>query len=97
MNNVIIQGKKIQEFDVIEVLLKPSSIFQCFNRYNSHFQGQDVEWKIYITVKHFTPVKLKKITCYKVKIYEKNTIHLIKQYLCDIKGLQSDQFTVIMW
>ena len=43
MNNVIIQGKKIQEFDVIEVLLKPSSIFQCFNRYDSHFQGQDVE------------------------------------------------------
>ena len=42
------------------------------------------------------PVKLKKITCYSVKIYKQNTIHLIKQYLYDIKGLQSDQSTAIM-
>ena len=31
------------------------------------------------------------MTCYNVKIYEQNTIYLIKQYLYDIKGLQSDQ------
>ena len=42
--------KKIQEFDVIEVLFKPSSIFQRFDWYNKHSQGEDVEWKIYITV-----------------------------------------------
>ena len=42
--------KKIQEFDIIQVLFKPSSIFQRFDWYNSHSQGEDVEWKIYITV-----------------------------------------------
>ena len=46
----IIQVKKIQEFDVIQVLFKPSSIFQRFDWYNNHSQGEDVEWKIYITV-----------------------------------------------
>ena len=66
----MIRLKKIQEFDVIQVLFKPSSIFQRFDWYNSNSQGEDVEWKVYITAKHFTPVKLKKITCYKVKIYE---------------------------
>ena len=48
--HVIIQVQKIQEFDVIQVLFKPSLISQCFDWYNSHFQGEDVEWKIYITI-----------------------------------------------
>ena len=48
--HVIIQVKKIQQFDVIQVLFKPSSIFQRFDWYNSHSQREDVEWKIYITV-----------------------------------------------
>ena len=39
-------GLKIQEFDVIQVLFKSSSIFQRFDWYNSHSQGEDVEWKI---------------------------------------------------
>ena len=28
---------------------------------------------------------------------KKNTFHLIKQYLCGIKGLQSDQSMAIIW
>ena len=40
----------IKEFDVIQVLFKPSSIFQRFDWYNNHSQREDVEWKIYITV-----------------------------------------------
>ena len=48
--HVIIQVKKIQEFDVIQFLFKPSSIFQRFDWHNSHSQGEDVEWKIYITI-----------------------------------------------
>ena len=88
---------KIQEFRVIKVLFKLSSIFQCFDWYNSHSQGEDVEWKIYITVQYFTPAKLKKITCYKVKIDEWNTIHVTKKYLCDIKGQRSAQSAAIMW
>ena len=48
--HAIIQAKKMQEFDVIQVLFKRSSFFQRFDWYNSHSQGEDVEWKIYITV-----------------------------------------------
>ena len=48
--HVIIQVKKIQEFDIIEFLLKQSLISQCCDWYNSYSQGEDVEWKIYITV-----------------------------------------------
>ena len=47
---LIILVKKIQEFDVIQVLFKSSSIFQRFDWYNSYSQGEDVEWKICITV-----------------------------------------------
>ena len=47
---VIIQVKKIQEIDIIQVLFKASSIFQRFNWYNSHSQGEDVEWKTHITI-----------------------------------------------
>ena len=36
----------------------------------------------------FTPVKLKKIICHKVKTYEQNTIHLIKQYLRGLIGFR---------
>ena len=77
--------KNLREFDVIQVLCKPSSIFQCFDWYISHSQGEDVEWKIYITVQHFTPVKLKKITCCKVKSMNKipfiwwNNIYVISK------------------
>ena len=39
----------MQEFGVIQVLFTLPSIFQGFNWYNSHSQGEDVEWKIYIT------------------------------------------------
>ena len=43
--------EKLHEiFNAIQVLVKSSSIFQHFDWYNSHSQGQDVEWKIYITV-----------------------------------------------
>ena len=35
---------------IIRVLFKLSSIFQGFDWYNSHSQGEDVEWKLYITV-----------------------------------------------
>ena len=48
--HVIAQVKQIQEFDVIQVLFKPSWIFDCFDWYNSHSRGEDVEWKVYITV-----------------------------------------------
>ena len=48
--HIIIQVKKIQEFDIVQVLFKLSSIFQRFDWYNSHSQGEDVEWKIYVTV-----------------------------------------------
>ena len=41
--------KEVKEFDFIQVLLKPTSISQRFDWYNSYYQG-DVEWKIYITV-----------------------------------------------
>ena len=48
--HVIIQVKKMQDFDVIQFLFKPSSIFEYFDWYNTHSQGEDVQWKIYITV-----------------------------------------------
>ena len=48
--HVIIQVKKIEEFEIIQVLFKSSSIFQRFDWYNSHSQGENVEWKICITV-----------------------------------------------
>ena len=48
--HVIIQLKKIQEFDLIQVLFKSSSIFQGFDWYNSHSQGEDVEWKMCIII-----------------------------------------------
>ena len=33
----------MQTFDVIEVLFKLFSVFQRFDLYNSHSQGEDVE------------------------------------------------------
>ena len=56
-------------FDIIQVLFKSLSSFQHFKRYNSHSQGKDIEWTIYITVSNFKPVKTKKIAYYMVKIY----------------------------
>ena len=78
---------KYEIFNVIQFLCKPFLILWRFDWYNTHSHRQDVEWKIYITVLHFTSVKLKKIACCKVKVYEWNTIHLIKQHLCCIKEL----------
>ena len=47
--HVIIQVKNTR-VGVIQVLFKPSSIFQRFDWYNSHSQGEDVKRKIYITI-----------------------------------------------
>ena len=61
--------EKIQEFDVIQVLFKPSSIFQRFDWYNSHRQEEDVEWKIHNDVNihlliHETNAKLAPMKTY---------------------------------
>ena len=42
---VIIQVIKYKEFDIIQVLLKPSSVFQRFNWYSSHSQRINVVYK----------------------------------------------------
>ena len=41
---------KIQEFDIIQVLFNPSSVFYPFDWCNSWSQGEYVKWKNYITV-----------------------------------------------
>ena len=40
---IIIQVIKYKDFGVIQVLFKPSLIFQRFDRYKSRSQGQDVD------------------------------------------------------
>ena len=37
-----------------------------------------------------------KVTCYKIEIYKYNTVYVLKQLSCKIKGLQSNQSADVM-